>query len=141
MKSPVTGLVPEAPCILLVEDDDPVRRSLQLLLRGRGFDVRAYASSSQALADPLNRSAVCLIADLVMPELDGIDLLGGLRADGWTGRAILVSGYLTAEKRKRAEEAGFDAVLAKPVAENVLMSVLASLSSQPSTTSSKRSPG
>ena len=105
------------PCVLIVEDDAAVRRSLQLLLRGRGLDVRAHASARQALADPNTRTAACLVADLIMPEVDGVALLAALREDGWDGPAILVSGFLTPERIAAAERAGFAAVLKKPFAD------------------------
>ena len=105
------------PCVLVVEDDDAVRRSLQLLLRGRGLDVRAHASARAALADPNSRAAVCLVADLLMPEVDGVALLEALRHDGWVGPAILISGFLTPERILAAEQAGFTTVLRKPLVE------------------------
>ena len=111
----------ERPCVLVVEDDDAVRRSLQLLLRGRGFDVRAYASARLALADHNTRAAVCLVADLVMPEVDGVALLGALREDGWSGAAILISGFLTPDRAAAAEQAGFAMVLRKPLAETSIV--------------------
>lgn len=107
--------------VLLVEDDDSVRRSLQLLLRSRGFDVRAYASARQALTDPDARSAQCLIADLVMPEMDGFALLHALRGQGWREPAILISGFLTEGWEGKAREAGFDAVLPKPIVDGQLL--------------------
>lgn len=116
--------LPWRPSVLVVEDDDAIRRSLQLLLRARGFDVRAYASPGFALADKENRAAVCLIADLVMPGLDGLMLLADLRSEGWAGAAILISGYLDPDRRNRAAHAGFDAVLEKPVADSRLVSVM-----------------
>lgn len=105
------------PCVLVVEDDDAVRRSLQLLLRGRGLDVRAHASARQALADPNTRMAACLVADLVMPEVDGVALLAALRENGWAGPAILISGFLTPESIAAAERAGFTTVMKKPFAD------------------------
>lgn len=107
-------------CVLIVEDDAPVRRSLQLLLRAQGLDVRAYASTAQALADPLARSAHCLIADLSMPDLDGFALLGALRAEGWSGPAILISGHLDDDIERRGSEAGFGTVLRKPIFDRQL---------------------
>ena len=91
--------------VLLVEDDDSVRRSLQLLLRSRGFDVCAYASARQVLTDLDARSAQCLIADFVMPETDGFALLHALRGQGWRRPAILISGFLTEGWEDKAIEA------------------------------------
>lgn len=118
---------PWRPVVLVVEDDDAIRRSLQLLLRSRGFDVRAYAAPSFALADKENRTAVCLISDLVLPGLDGIMLLADLRSEGWHGAAILISGYLNADRMDQAASVGFDAVLEKPVRESGLVSTVTDL--------------
>lgn len=106
--------------VLVVEDDASVRRSLLLLLRSHGLDVRAYASARQALADPLALSSHCLIADLAMPDLDGVGLLGALRAAGWSGPAILISGEPDENVEQKGRDAGFDAVLRKPMFDRQL---------------------
>ncbi len=67
------------PVIMLVEDDPGVRRSIQLLLQAKGYDVRSYASSKALLADPLALAAACLVTDYLMPEIDGIGVLQALR--------------------------------------------------------------
>jgi FixJ family two-component response regulator len=115
------------PCILVVEDDDAVRRSLQLLLRSRGMEVRAYASACSALGDSAVMEGKCLIADLMMPEVDGIDLLRKLRENGWSGPAVLVSGHLTPQLEELAMSAGYGAVLHKPVSEGTLTGLMADL--------------
>jgi len=102
--------------ILLVEDDAAVRRSLQLVLVGEGYDVRAYGGSKGLSKDVEALQAACLVADLVLPESHAIDLLGDMRAAGWTGPAVLISGYLNDEWKNKALRAGFDAVLEKPIA-------------------------
>ena len=114
------------PSVLLVEDDAAVRRSLQLLLRSRDIDVRAYASALPALADDHAGSA-CLVTDLVLPEVDGIALLREMRARGWAGPAILMSGHLTPESSARAQETGFDVILRKPLADSLLLDTVLSL--------------
>ncbi len=112
------------PCVLVVEDDNATRRSLQLLLRSRGLDVRAHSSASQALADKRARAASCLVADLMMPEVDGVALLKALRAEGWDRPAILISGFLTPERKSAAKDAGFHSVLEKPLADTLLLSTV-----------------
>lgn len=111
-------------CVLLVEDDRDIRRSVQLLLRADGFEVRAYASAGEALADSQARVADCLIADLVMPELNGIGFLSSLRARGWEGPSILISGYLTPTLEASARSAGFHHVLAKPLNDHALLNLV-----------------
>jgi len=113
------------PQVLIVEDDTPVRRSLQLLLAAHGYAVRAYASAAQALADPTPSQSDRLIADPVMDEIDGVALLGSLREKGWDGSAILISGHLDDERTKQAEAAGFETILHKPFADGLLIEAVA----------------
>ncbi|MGE5722583.1 MAG: response regulator [Sphingomonadales bacterium] len=110
--------------VLVVEDDNAVRRSLQLLLRSRGYEVRAYPTAKLAMGDPQSLATDCLIADLVMPGGDGIALLHHLRSHDWAGPAMLISGYLTPEAETRAHDAGFTAIFKKPLPETVIVSAL-----------------
>ncbi len=56
------------PRILIVEDDAGMRRSMQLLLQGRGFDVRAYAAADPMLLDEQLTEAVCLVIDYLLGD-------------------------------------------------------------------------
>jgi FixJ family two-component response regulator len=118
---------PDRPRVLVVEDDPGVRRSLQLLLRGRGFEVRAYASGLALLADPTALSAICLVADYLMPDVDGIKVLVALRDLGWSGEALLITAYPTPELADRALKAGFARVLEKPLIDAALVEIIAGL--------------
>ena len=113
--------------VLLVEDDDAVRRSLQLLLRSHGYHVRAFASAVGLARDAEAKRSDCLIADLMMPQTDAMQLLAELQAAGWSGRAILISGFLDSGWQARARSAGYDAVLAKPISDSVLVRTVAEL--------------
>ena len=109
------------PRLLLVEDDAAVRRALQLTLRARGYDVRAYAAGAALLADMTTQmDAVALVADLKMPEVDGLALLRALRRGGWPGPALLITGFATAQVRVEAFAAGYGHVLEKPLADHRL---------------------
>lgn len=121
----------DRPRILLVEDDAAVRRSLQLLLQSQGYDVRAYRSAVGLAGNPEALGACCLVADLMMPDLDALGLLADLRAVGWRGRALLVSGHLDEEWKRRGLAAGFEAVLAKPLPDALLSQWVRRLSNSP----------
>lgn len=105
------------PRLLLVEDEPAVRRSLQLLLSARGFEVRAYGSGPELLADDSSLSAQGLIADYRMPDVDGFVVLKTLRERGWAGAALLITGYPALGLTERAIAAGFDRVIEKPFVE------------------------
>lgn len=117
----IATITPGRTKILLVEDDSGVRRSLQLLLQGRGYDVRAYAGGAQMLGDPHAREAACLITDYRMDTLDGLAILQALRALGWTRPAVLITAYGGRELAVAAHAAGFDTVLEKPLQDHLLI--------------------
>lgn len=115
------------PRILIVEDDAAVRRALQLMLVALGYDVRAYASGMGLAADAEVLRSDCLVVDLVMPDIDGLELLHQLRGQGWSGPAILISGHLTVEWEAKARSNGFAAVLEKPISHHALDACLKGL--------------
>lgn len=123
--SPLSGGA--LPRVLLVEDDPAVRRALQLLLRSEGYDVRAYPSAMGLSNDPEALRADCLVADLVMPGENAIDLLAALRRAGWRGKTILISGQMGGNWEELARRAGFDEILLKPVPEAALSHAVAAL--------------
>ena len=107
---------PARPVLLLLEDDAAVRRSLQLVLEGQGFQVRAYASPTMLLADHRGVAAAsCLIADFRLADMDGIEALVMLREQGWCRPAILVSAHGSKALTRRALDSGFALVLEKPL--------------------------
>ena len=125
----IASQMQERPRLLLVEDDAGVRRSLQLLFRARGFDVRAYAAGAALLADPTARDACCFIADYRLDETDGIDVLCRLRESGWSGPAVLITAFPSPDLTERALAHGFSQVLEKPFREHVLGETVARLTS------------
>src|SRR3546814_12571472 len=82
MPDTISSTKQERPYILLVAEENALRRSLQLTLRARGYEVRAFASGAHALAEPSALQATCLITDHHMAEMTGEDLLRVLRAAG-----------------------------------------------------------
>lgn len=110
--------------VLLLEDDNAVRRSLQLLLEGRGFHVKAYASADALLADPLVAKADCVLIDYCLGSLDGIAVLHKLRTLDWAGPAILMTAFGSDELTARAKAAGFMEVLDKPFRDHAIVAAL-----------------
>ncbi|OUC54481.1 response regulator [Sphingobium sp. GW456-12-10-14-TSB1] len=101
--------------ILLSDDDPAVRRALHLLLRSHGYQVCGYTTGRALLADPEALDANCVILDYRMPDIDGFAMLEQLRAQGWNGTAIMISGFHDNRLARRAHEAGFDHVIPKPL--------------------------
>lgn len=113
--------------VLLVEDDEAVRRSLQLLLRSCGYDVRSHPSAVGLAFDPQAQLCHCLVADLMMPQTDAIELLAQLRNQGWAGKSVVISGFPDRMWEAKARAAGYDAVLSKPISASVLVRTVAGL--------------
>jgi two-component system response regulator FixJ len=84
------------PVIYVIDDDDAVRDSLDMLLECHGFRVRTYASSAAFLRDePPDRSG-CLLLDMDMPDMNGFELLDRLRERGVTIPAVVMTSRLSA---------------------------------------------
>lgn len=127
MSAPTLAAVPPRPRILLIEDDSAVRRSLQLLLQARGYDVRAHANGTTMLADPACAAAACMVADYQLDGLDGVEILSRLRARGWAGPALLITAHPSSELAGRAAASGFAQVIEKPFREGAVADAVARL--------------
>ena len=112
--------------VLLIEDDETVRRSLQLLLHWRGYDVRSFAGAGPVLDAQELGEVDALITDYRLPDGDGIGVLRSLRRKGWAGKAILITAFPSEMLTETARATGFDAVLEKPLRQHELVGALAS---------------
>lgn len=115
------------PRIFIVEDDPGVRRSLLLLLQGRGYDVKAHSAADAALADAGIYAPDCLVVDYQLGGDNGIALLGALRTAGCAAPAILISAFGSADLAQRARTAGFAHVFDKPLHAHRLLAAVSSL--------------
>jgi len=112
---------------VLIEDDEGVRRSLQLVLHARGYDVRAFASALPFLGNLKIEEIDLLVTDYRLPDGDGIGILRALRRNGWHGRSILVTAFSSPTLTESARACGFDAVLEKPLRPNELAGAISGL--------------
>lgn len=115
---------PEKRRLVLVEDDEAVRRSLQLMLNGRGFEVDAYDAAEPLLADPLVDTVALLVSDYRLPGMDGMAMMRELRQRDWRGRAVLMTASIAADLHDQALAAGFDMVVEKPMLPGALIAAL-----------------
>lgn len=111
--------------VVLIDDDAAVRSSLKLLLAGRGYDVAVFAGGQAVLDANLSDDHFCILADYLMPDIDGISLLGKLRKQGWLGPALLITGHFDSSLDKRAKAAGYSAVFEKPLHSERLIDAVA----------------
>ena len=112
------------PLISVVDDDVSVREALWGLLRSVGFAVNSFASAEEFLASDQLGSANCLVLDVRMPGMGGIELLRRLVTSHRKIPVILITAYEEEGMRARALSGGAGAVLIKPFSEEALLSAI-----------------
>jgi FixJ family two-component response regulator len=115
------------PKVVVVEDDDGMRRAVERLLDAAGFRSAAYASAEAALADRTDPQAACLVIDLRLPGMSGLDLLAEWRARGIMPPSILITAHDEPGRREEALRAGAAAYLAKPFPGTALLGLIRGL--------------
>ncbi|MBL8273506.1 MAG: response regulator [Xanthomonadales bacterium] len=106
----------------LVADDDPdLRDLLKLVLEEAGYEVETASSANDALDRATARPPDLLVIDVQMPGLSGNTAVYRLRAQGYTGRIVTLSGSVVGDAREAALRAGADAFLLKPVDLEMLL--------------------
>jgi FixJ family two-component response regulator len=110
--------------IALVDDHESVRVALSSLLRSYGYSTEGFDSAESLLALSSLEDYSCIISDLQMPGLNGLELLETLRGDGSRMPFILLTAFAEMPVRKRAMQAGACRVLSKPFDANELMRCL-----------------
>lgn len=100
--------------IALVEDDEAVLHSLQLLLEGCGMDVRCFTSAEAFLADPEARRSTCVISDVRLPGQSGLDLQAAMTKQSISAPLILITGHGDIAMAVAAMRAGASDFLEKP---------------------------
>jgi FixJ family two-component response regulator len=114
------------PIVFVVDDDDSVRESLDLLIRAAGWRPETYASAEAFLARPRATIPSCLVLDVSLPDLNGLDLQHRLGADRSDMPVIFITGHGDVPMTVRAMKAGAAEFLTKPFREDVLLGAIAS---------------
>ena len=110
--------------ISIVEDDQFFRESMKRLMRSLGYTVEAFPSAISFLTSPRLAETACLIADVHMPAMTGIELYRHLIEIGHAIPTMLVTAYPNDADRARALNDGVVCYLRKPVDENRLIGCL-----------------
>ena len=111
----------KAPLITIVEDDEFFRESMRRLMRSLGYTVEAFPSAADFLASRRLDETACLIADIHMPGMTGVELCACLIDAGHKIPTILVTAYPDEATRARAPKDGIVCYLLKPFDDNDLM--------------------
>ena len=114
------------PVIHVIDDDDGARHSLKFLLECAGYSVRDHASAVAFLSrltangDPRG----CIVTDVRMPEMSGVELIGRLKALGIDEPIIVITGHADVPMAIQAMKAGVSDFIEKPYSDDVLLSAV-----------------
>jgi FixJ family two-component response regulator len=113
--------MPKTSLIAIVEDDQYVRDSMRRLMRSLGYNVETFSSAANFLTSPRLVETTCLVADVHMPEMTGIELYKHLIGAGYSTPTILITAYPEEGERARVLNEGVACYLRKPVDEQDLI--------------------
>ena len=112
--------------ISVVDDDQAFRDSMRSLLKALNYTVVVFPSAAEFLASPKLAATACLVADVQMPAMTGIELYEHLIETGHAIPTILVTAYPNDGARERMLKLGVQCYLSKPLVEGVLIDCLRS---------------
>ncbi|TSJ64029.1 response regulator [Starkeya sp. 3C] len=102
------------PMITIIDDDESVRVATESLVRSLGFSARTFASAEDFLNSPLLGETACVITDVQMPGMSGVELQSQLRARGDETPLIFITAFPEERIRRQVHAAGAVGFLAKP---------------------------
>jgi len=112
---------PDRPTVFVLDDDLQVRKALARLLRSAGHTVETFISAREFLEREVGDRHACLVSDLRLPELDGLELFAMLRAFGRMTPIVFITGHGDVSTSVRAMKAGAVDFLTKPVDDRDLL--------------------
>jgi len=112
--------------VSIVDDDESVRRSVRNLLLSVGFRVAVFESTESFLQSAQRASTGCLVLDMRMPGMGGLDLLAHLKQAGVRVAAVILTAHGDDDARERARQAGAVAFLDKPFRSAALIEAVES---------------
>ena len=113
-----------APIVFVVDDDPSVRTSTARLVRSAGFNVDTFGSAKEFLASSRPDGPACLVLDVGLPDLSGLDLQRQLTTAGFTVPIIFITGHGDIPMTVRAMKAGAVEFLTKPFSKKALLDAI-----------------
>ena len=113
------------PYVAIVDDEEPVRKALKRLLRASGLDAESYASGKDFLEASVLREPDCVLLDLHMPRMSGLQVLAALQAARRNVPVVVITAHDARETREQCLAAGATAYLRKPLEEHELLDTIA----------------
>jgi len=112
------------PTVFVVDDDASVRRSLELLIGSAGWQPETFASAQEFLSSPRVLAPSCLVLDVSLPDLNGLELQKRIAGDRSDMPIIFISGYGDVPMTVQAMKAGAVEFLTKPFGDDALLSAI-----------------
>jgi FixJ family two-component response regulator len=116
--------LPESPLVSIVDDDISVRRSTLRLLNSSGMRAEAFASAEAFLKSRRAEETGCLLLDVRMPGMDGLELQRRLSETGVLIPIVFLSARASEDEERRALQVGAAFFLRKPVSKDVLLNAI-----------------
>jgi len=110
--------------VAIVDDDESVRTSLQGLLRAAGVPAKAFASAEEFLDSGQQHDTACLIADIRMPGMSGLELQAQLKSQNRRIPTIFITAHGDTNMRMQALRAGASEFLTKPFSDHELLGLV-----------------
>ena len=123
-ESKSSAFSPATPIVFVVDDDVSVRESLELLIRCAGWRPETFASAQEFLARPRVLAPSCLVLDVNLPDLNGLDLQERVAVDRMDMPIIFITAYGDEGIRSRLLEQGAVECLFKPFSDTALLEAL-----------------
>jgi FixJ family two-component response regulator len=117
-------MAPITPIVFVVDDDLSVRAALEMLIQSQGWQPQTYGSAEDFLARPRARTPCCLVLDVTLPELNGLDLQKLVMAERTEMPIIFITGNGDVPMTVQAMKAGAIEFLTKPFSTEVLLSAV-----------------
>jgi FixJ family two-component response regulator len=114
----------DTPIVFVVDDDISVRESLESLIRFAGFEPQTFACAQDFLSRPRVFVPSCLVLDVALPDLNGLDLQKRIATDRMDMPIIFITGHSDVPMTVRAMKAGAVEFLTKPYGEEVLLNAI-----------------
>jgi FixJ family two-component response regulator len=111
----------DRPTVFVVDDDDSVRRGLERLLQAKGYRAVCFASAEEFLREKLDQQVACLVLDVNLPGLNGLELQNWLSQQGILLPIIFITGHGDIPMAVRAVKSGATSFLIKPFSEKALV--------------------
>ena len=111
----------ERPLVAVVDDDKSIRNATQNLLKAAGFSTATFRDAESFLVSASRESAACLVADMRMPGMSGLELRQALLASGNDIPTVLITAHPEELAQSRAREVGITCYLIKPFAPDELL--------------------